>query len=178
MNRTVSIIIGVVIALALAGGAFWEGMNVGKAQAQDEQNAFFASRGFDPNAAGGGQGGQGGAGGFGGFGGRGGAGRGQNQNGATGTIQSISGNTITLTTTQGDTVQVQVTADTPVLESTAGKVSDLKPGTHILAIGTRSGNNVSARGIQVTDRPAGFDNLFGGGPRQTPTPTTGTSANK
>jgi hypothetical protein len=171
--------------MALVGGAFWGGMNMGKAQAQDQQNSFFASRGFDPNnlpgGANGGTGGTGGTGGAGGFFGAGGQGAGgvRGQRGATGTIEKIDGNTITLTTAQGDTVTINITDSTPILMTTQGTKSDLKVGTHILAIGQRSGNNVSATGVQITDRPAGMDTIFGaqggfggqGGRGGTPTPT-------
>lgn len=179
MKRSLLIVVGILAVMALVGGAFWGGMNMGKAQAQDQQNSFFASRGFDPNnlpgGANGGAGGTGGAGGFFGAGGQG-AGGARGQRGATGTIEKIDGNTITLTTLQGDTVTVNIADSTPILKTNAGSSSDLKVGTHILAIGERSGNNVSATGIQITDRPAGMDAIFGaqggfGGRRVTPTPT-------
>src|SRR5262245_19383883 len=84
MKKSVIIISSLVFALLVAGAAFWGGMNVGKAQAQDAQNSFFASRGFDPNnlpAGGTGANGAGGGGGF--FGGAGGQG-GTGANGANG----------------------------------------------------------------------------------------------
>lgn len=184
MKRSLVIVGSILVVVILAGAAFLGGMNVGKAQAQSEQNAFFASRGVDPNATGGtgGTGAQGGgAGGFfgGGTGGAGGAaGRALANRGATGTIEKIDGNTITLTTNQGATVTVSITDNTPILKSAAGSKSDLQVGTHVLVIGDRSGNNLSATGIQITDRPAGMDSIFGaggfGGGRRgagTPTPT-------
>lgn len=166
MNRVTSIIIGVVLAVVLVGGSFWEGMNVGKAQASDAQSSFLADRGFGSGTGGTGTGGTGAT----GAGGNVGAGSGgrRGQNGATGTISKIDGNSITLTTQQGDTVTVNITADTPVLKSTAGSSTDLKQGAHITVIGDRSGTNIAARGIQITDRPAGFDSVFG---RATPTPS-------
>ncbi len=189
MNRVMSIIGGIVVILILSGAAFWEGMNVGKAQAQDDQNAFFASRGINAPAADG-AGGAGGAGGFGaggaggaggaagGFGGRGGAG-GLAQRGAAGTIDKIEGNVITVTTAQSQTLTINITDNTPIIKTTLGSKGDLKPGARILAIGTRSGNNVAATGIQITDMPAGVGNIFGNGffgggggrNRITPTPT-------
>ncbi len=191
MNRLMSIIGGIVVILILAGAAFWEGMNVGKAQAQSDQNAFFASRGINaPAADGAGGGGFGagdprdagglGAGGAGGaFGGRGGAG-GLAQRGAAGTIDKIEGNTITVTSAQSQTVTVNITDNTPIIKTDLGSKGDLKPGARILAIGTRSGSNVAATGIQITDMPAGVGNIFGNGffggggggrNRATPTPT-------
>src|SRR5437868_2384399 len=109
MKRPVVIAIAVLVVLVLAGGAFWGGMNVGKAQAQNDQNAFFASRGFDPNAAGGGGNVTGAgdtAGGAGGQGGQGGA-RGGFR-GTFGTVSKVDGNTITVTDAQGQTVTVTV----------------------------------------------------------------------
>jgi len=160
-------------ALAIAGGAFYGGMNVGKAQAQDQQNSFFASRGFDPNNLP-----QGGAGGAGGFNrGAGGQGAGFANRGVNGTITKVDGNTVTVTDNQGNTVIVNVTGTTPIIKSVAGTSSDLKVGGHILAIGDRSGNNVSATAIQITDQPNGMQGFFPGGgfrggPRGTPTPVT------
>src|SRR3954469_2648538 len=108
MRGPVSIIGAVVVALILAGGAFWGGMNMGKAQAQNEQNAFFASRGFDPNNLPTGAGGAGGGGFFGGgAGGAGGANGAAGRaaaRGATGTIEKVDGNTLTLSTNQGVSV--------------------------------------------------------------------------
>lgn len=169
MNRATSIIIGVVLAIMLAGGSFWEGMSVGKAQAEADQSSFLAARGFG-GGSGGGSGGAGGAGGAGAQSGAGGAGLGgrRGQNGASGTIDKIDGNTITLTTNQAETLTVQISNNTPVLKSTAGGSVDLKPGAHIVVAGDRSGSNIAARGIQITDRPAGFDGIFG---RSTPTPS-------
>src|SRR6476659_4191560 len=108
MKKPVVIIGGIVFALLIAGAAFWGGMNVGKAQAQDTQNNFFASRGFNPNDANGGGGGgfTGGQGGGAGGQGTGAAGAALRQRGAFGTISKIDGNTITLTDTQGGTTTV------------------------------------------------------------------------
>lgn len=180
MRGPVSIIGAVVVALILAGGAFWGGMNVGKAQAQNEQNSFFANRGFDPNNLPNGANGAGGFAGNGGAGAAGGAAGRAAQRGAAGTIEKVDGNTLTVTTNQGDTVTVNLGDNAPVLKSVLGDKTDLKPGTHILAVGTRSGNNIAATGIQITDRPNGVDSIFGGaggffgggGRRGTPTPTT------
>src|SRR5689334_7630306 len=117
MKKPVVIIGSIVFALLVAGAAFWGGMNVGKAQAQDNQNNFFASRGFNPNDANGGGGGfTGGQGGgtFGGAGGAGGAGAALRQRGAFGTISKIDGNTITLTDNQGTTTNVTLSASTQI----------------------------------------------------------------
>lgn len=175
MRRPAVIIIGIVIALALAGAAFWGGMSVGKAQAQNEQNNFFASRGFDPNNLP--AGGFGGAGGLaGGTGGQGqGGARGAGARGAAGTIQKVEGNTVTIQDNQGNTVTVTITDSTPIVKTVSGSKSDLVAGKRIVVQGSRSGNNVAATGIQITDLPAGMQSIFGGGggargPRATPTP--------
>jgi hypothetical protein len=175
MSRVLIIVIGVVVALALIGGSFWEGMNMGKAQAQSEQQAFFASRGGNANGTSGGGGFVGGFGGGGAFdpnaqGGTA-AGRGAAQRGATGTISKVDGTTLTVTTNQGDTVTVTITDNTPIVKSVTGTASDLAVGTHVLVVGERSGNNVAATGVQITDRPTGTENLFGR-PQATPTPAT------
>jgi hypothetical protein len=178
VNKITVTIVSVVAVLLLAGGAFWGGMSVGKAQAESDQNAFFASRGFDPGQFG--QNGTGGNGGQGGFGNRNGAG-GIGGRGANGTIQKIDGITITLQDNQGQTVTLTIGSDTNVVKTTLGSSTDLKVGDRITAIGDRSGNNVAARTIQVTDLPANMQGgIFGGpgglrgnngtpGPRATPT---------
>src|SRR4051794_25620605 len=118
MRRTTVIISGLVFALALAGAAFWGGLSMGKAQAQNDQNAFFAGRGFDPNnlPAGGFQG-QGGT----GAGGQGGAGaRGLGTRGAAGTIEKIEGDKITMTDNQGNTVTVTLGDSTTIIKTVTG----------------------------------------------------------
>jgi hypothetical protein len=174
MKRVLIVLGSIVFALVLAGGGFFAGVNIGKAQAQDAQSAFFRQRGFDPNAAGtggaaGGQGFFGGAGGQGGAAGQGGtAGA---RRGVTGTVQKVEGNTLTVTSAQGETVTVQITGSTPIEKTVAGSTSDLTVGANVLVIGTRSGNNVAATAIQLTDGAAGLGGLFGGGGRGRATPT-------
>ena len=175
MKRVLIVLGSVVFALVLAGGGFFAGMNMGKAQAQDAQTAFFRQRGFDPNAAG--QGGAaGGQGFFGGAGaGQGGAGGAQGaRRGVAGTIQKVEGNTLTVTSTQNETVTVQITDSTPIQKTVVGSKSDLTMGANIVVLGTRSGTNIAATGIQLTDGAAGLGGFFGGGNggrgRATPTP--------
>ena len=108
-----------------------------------------------------GQGGQGGARGF---------------RGTFGTITKVEGNTITVTDNQGQTVTVTISDNTPVVKTVLGSKSDLTTGAHITVAGTRSGNNVAATGIQITDQPAGVQGIFGrppGTPRPQVTPTPG-----
>lgn len=177
MNKVLIILMAVVVALILMGGSFWQGMNMGQAQAQSAQNSFFASRGFNPNdatgaandAAGGANHAAGGAGDS--FSGGAGA---ANARGAVGTIQKIDGNTITITTSQGLTETVTIANNTPILKTVDGSKSDLQVGGHITVIGQRSGNNVAATAIQITDRPADANGLFpdfGAGRREGATPT-------
>jgi hypothetical protein len=173
MKRVLIVLGGIVFALVLAGGGFFAGVNMGKAQAQDDQAAFFRQRGFDPNDAGTG-GAAGGQGFFGG--GQNGAAGGQGagaRRGVTGTVQKVEGNTLTVTSAQGETVTVQITDSTPIEKTVAGSAGDLTAGANVLIIGTRSGNNVAATAIQLTDGAAGLGGLFGGGGgggRATPTP--------
>jgi hypothetical protein len=65
---------------------------------------------------------------------------------------------------------VNLAADAPIVKTVLGTMSDLKAGTRILAVGTRSGDNVAATQIQITDRPPGTGNPFGD--RTTPTPAS------
>ncbi len=177
MKRIVITLVSLVLLVVVAGAAFWAGTNVGHAQAQSQQNdvnSFLASRGADTNATGGAGTTADGATGAGGFGGRGGAGFANR--GATGTITKIDGNTITITDNQGQTLTVNMADNTPIVKSVSGTKSDLVVGGHILAVGTRSGNNVAAQGIQITDQPNGTSNLFGRGNGASHTPSPATTA--
>ncbi|MBF6613834.1 MAG: hypothetical protein IVW55_11970 [Chloroflexi bacterium] len=177
MKRIVITIVSLVLLVVVAGAAFWAGTNVGHAQAQAQQNdvnSFLASRGVDTSGTGG-AGATGGSGtGTGAFGGRGGAGFANR--GATGTITKIEGNVITITDSQGQTLTVNITDNTPIVKSVLGAKSDLVVGGRILAAGTRSGNNVAAQGIQITDQPNGTGSLFGRGNGASHTPSPATTA--
>src|SRR5205085_1408576 len=137
---------GIVLAVVLVGGGFLVGMNMGKAQAQDAQNAFFASRGADPNNPGGTGGGflGGGANGAGGTGGGNAARR-----GAAGTITAVNGNTITVMDTQSQTLTIQLSNSTTIMKTVAGTPSDLTVGANIVVVGDRSGNNIIATTISL-----------------------------
>jgi Cu/Ag efflux protein CusF len=153
-------------------------MHMGQAQAQEQQNQFFAQRGFNPNAAGGAAGGA--AGQFGGTGAAGAAGRtgaagAAGRNATFGTIKKIDGNTITLTVPNSDDITVSLPADATIIKTVTGTVSDLKEGQRLTVMGARSGNNIAATAVQVTDLPAGtnfagFGGGRNGGARATPTP--------
>jgi hypothetical protein len=173
-NPFVMLVAGLVIGLIIAAGAFIGGMNMGQAQAQEQQNQFFAQRGVNPNAAGG----TGGAAGqFGGAGaaGRTGAAGGAGRNATFGTIKKIDGNTITLTVPNSDDITVSLPANATIIKTVTGTVSDLKEGQRLTVMGARSGNNIAATAVQVTDLPAGvnvpgFGGGARGGARATPTP--------
>lgn len=177
-NPFVMLVAGLVIGLIIAAGAFIGGMNMGQAQAQEQQNQFFAQRGFNPNAAGGAAGGAAGQ-----FGGTGAAGRGgaagaaggAGRNATFGTIKKIDGNTITLTVPNSDDITVSLPANATIIKTVTGTVSDLKEGQRLTVMGARSGNNIAATAVQVTDLPngvnfPGFGGGARGGARATPTP--------
>jgi len=172
-NPMVTLIIGLVIGLAIAAGTFVLGMNQGQAQAANQQQQFLSARGFDPNAAGGtgGAGGGGGQFGGGGGGGRGGLGAffGGGPNGASGTISKVDGTTLTLTVPNSPDVTVSTGSGTTVLKIAKGDFSDFKVGQRITVSGTRSGSNIGATNITITDLPAGVT-LPTRVPRATPTP--------
>ncbi|MEP7359714.1 MAG: hypothetical protein ABI847_20855 [Anaerolineales bacterium] len=167
--KGVLIVVGsIVFALVLAGGGFFAGVTVGKAQgqaaAQDAQTNFFRQRGFDPNAIPGGAAGGGIPGGFpGGTAGGAGAGAGAARRGVTGTIQKVDGNTLTVTSAQNETVTVQIADTTPIQKTITGGKADLTVGATVLVVGERSGSNITATAIQLTDGAAGLGGLFGGG---------------
>lgn len=153
MKRALIVLGSIVFALVLAGGGFFAGLTVGKAQgqtqAQDAQTNFFRQRGFDPNT--------------GGPGGAGGLGAGAARRGVTGTIQQVAGNTLTVISAQNETVTVQIADTTPIQKTATGGKADLTVGATVLVVGERSGNNVTATAIQLTAGAAGVGGLFGGG---------------
>ncbi len=184
MNRNILIAVSVAIALLLVGGSFWVGKEAGKTEAKNQADAFLKERASGPGGGlpplpgqvgiGGDPGGGGGPPpdlppGFpvpGGPGGSGGV------TGSTvGTVQKIEGNVLTLTTPQGETITVNMTDDTPVLKQTTASHGDLKAGNQIRVSGERSGNSMTAKGIEITDRPAGLESIFDGSLPTTASPT-------
>ncbi|MGI8586700.1 MAG: hypothetical protein ACR2M0_03305 [Chloroflexia bacterium] len=165
-NPIITLIIGLVIGLVVAGGAYAYGQDQGKTQAQNDQTQFLQSRGLGGGGAAGGAGGTGAGGtatGAGGGAARGGGG------GNFGTITKIQGGQITMDTAQTPGLTVTTGSNTTVMKTVQGALSDLNIGDRITVQGTRSGTNVAAQ--QITLVPAGF--AFGGGGRNraTPTPT-------
>lgn len=152
MNKKfLGIVGGIVLVLALTGGAFLGGMQFERFRVNNAQARFFAGRGGgqDGQGAGGGQGGQGG--GFFGGGGPGGAGRG----GTIGQIKTIEGDTLTISTPQS-VVIVKITASTLVSKTVSGAASDLQVGTNVIVRGeTDASGNVTATTIQISPNRVG-----------------------
>lgn len=139
--------LALVLLTAVGVGAFFAGENYGLAQAQNVRNEFFQSRFGQNNQGDAGQmTGQ--------FGQR----SGQNPSGgagnlgrvaASGTVKSIQGNTIQLTSRDGSTITVTVDAQTQIQLTSAGSISDIKPGENISVTSEQTGNNIAARVIQI-----------------------------
>ena len=65
-----------------------------------------------------------------------------------------------------DDITVSLPADATIIKTVTGTVSDLKEGQRLTVMGARSGNNVAATAVQVTDLPDGINVPgFGGGAR-------------
>jgi hypothetical protein len=128
MKKIVWIILGVVVAIALAGGSFYGGMAYQRSQLANARSAFANFRNGTPGANGAGR--------FGGGGG-----------GINGQIKSIEGNTITLSTAF-NTVTVNINDSTTIEKGVAGALSDLKPGDRILVTGQGSQNGQTTQNGQ------------------------------
>jgi hypothetical protein len=158
MNKTLRIILAVVVVVLIVGASFYGGMVFGKNQvtASAASVPMNFPEGFQPpdGAAAPGDGARP-------FGGRGQAGDGAAPAGMTfGQIESIDGNTLTLTTQAGGTVTVQVTNTTLIEKNASVQVSDLAAGDTVIVSGSdNEDGSVTARSVQVA--PAG---RFMGGP--------------
>jgi hypothetical protein len=85
---------------------------------------------------------------------------------ATGTVKLVKGSTIYVTTQDGNTVKVSVPASTSVTKTVAAKVSSIKPGDRVTAIGPTSNGVVKAAEVRVGDLGVPtFRRGFGGGQR-------------
>ena len=136
----------------LVAGAFLGGIQAQRQWGDDSSgggSGNFAGRfaaangGTGANAAPGGQTGQGGQGAGGFFGRRGGG-------FTTGTVKMAQGSTVsTVTTTDGNVVQVSVPAGSTITKSVTTKVSGIKPGESVTAIGTTSNGVVKAISVRV-----------------------------
>jgi hypothetical protein len=154
MNRTVKIILGIVVLLLVAGGSFFGGTVYGKGQAQ---TALAARR-------------------QGGFTGANGAGQGQpganarpgGPGGIFGQIDSIGDGVLVIKDNNGKQTQVKVTDTTLIEKQAAVKLTDLAPGETVIVSGsTAADGSITARSVQVA--PAGRFGA-GGGPGATPAP--------
>lgn len=153
MNKTLTIISGIVLVLVVAGASFYGGMVYGKNQAAASAatGPMNFPQGFQPGDGappfgGRGQGGTGGA-----FG----AAAGNVADGMTfGEIESIDGNTLTLLTQAGGTVTIQVTDTTLIEKNASVDVTDLATGDTVIVSGSDNDDgSITARSVQVA--PAG-----------------------
>ena len=151
MNRTVKIILGIVVLLLVAGGSFFGGTLYGKSQAQ---TALAARR-------------QGGFGGANGAGQPGASARAGGQGGIFGQIDSIGNGVLVIKDNNGKQTQVKVTDTTLIEKQASVKLTDLATGETVIVSGsTAADGSITARSVQVA--PAG---RFGaGGPGATPAP--------
>ena len=158
MTKTLTIILGIVLGLIVAGASFYGGMIYGKNQATATAAAVPMNMpdGFQPpdSAAMPGDGTRP-------FGGRGEGGDFAAPAGMTfGEIESIDGNTLTLLTQSGGTATVQVTDTTLIEKNASVDVTDLVVGETVIVSGSDNDDgSITARSVQVP--PAG---RFMGGP--------------
>ena len=155
MNRTMRIILGIVVVLLVAGGSFFGGTVYGKAQAQTQLAA--RRQGVFPGAGGNGQ-----------FTGQPGANaRAGGQGGIFGQIESIADGVLVIKDNNGKQTQVKVTDTTLIEKQAAVKLTDLAIGETVIVSGSQGADGtITARSVQSA--PAG---RFGaGGPGATPIP--------
>jgi hypothetical protein len=148
MNRVVTIVLGILLVVAIAGGSFYGGMVYGKNQAESE---FPALGEFEGMPGGRGQfGGEAGA--------RPGADTGQTertQGGSLfGEIQSIGDGEMTIVDQSGEKVQIYVTDTTLIQKQAEVTLADLDEGETVVISGSRGDDgSITARTLQVS--PAG-----------------------
>ena len=142
-------VLWVVLAAVLAGAVgFYGGVTYQKAQTP----TFTRGAGFAGGAGGPGGGGFGGGSSAGG--GQGGQGRRFAAGGiATGTVIAQDTSSVTVKLANGGSKTVYVDTNTRVAQSTELKVTDLKVGDSVVAVGTPSNGGIQARSITVA--PAG-----------------------
>jgi len=151
MNRTLRVVLGVVVVLILVAGSFYGGTLYGKQQAQAAMPQAFRERmaqfGQGGQEATGEQQVQPGPGGFGRLGGQGGG-------GIVGQIEEIAGDTLIITDFNGQQTRVQVT-DTTLIEKYASvTVVELEAGEQVVVSGSENEDgSITARSVQVA--PAG-----------------------
>lgn len=148
MNKTVKIILGVVIVLAIAGGSFFGGTVYGKSQAQADLQAQFAAgrTGTFPGGQATGQG----------------NGTRTNQGSMlVGEIKTVNADSLVITDRDNNEITVKV-ADTTLIEKNMSvKVTDLAEGETVVISGNKAADGtITARSLQVA--PAGRFNAVGG----------------
>jgi hypothetical protein len=80
----------------------------------------------------------------------------------TGTVKLVKGTTLYITTTNGNTVRVSVPAATAITKTVTTKLTALKPGDNVTAIGTAGSDGV-IKAARVTVGTVGFGGFGGGG---------------
>ncbi len=163
MNRTVKIVIAIIVVLAIAGGSFYGGTVYGKNQAQASFAAAARQRGGFPGAAvgtltpGGGQ--------------RGGQLQSAAQGGAlVGQITEIGDGVMVIRDNNGREVRVKVTDTTLIEKQASVTLADLATGETVFISGsTVADGTITARAVQVA--PPGRFGMMGGLPGGTPNAT-------
>lgn len=69
--------------------------------------------------------------------------------GVTGTVQSVTGSTLTIQSPRTGTLKLKLSSSTKVSKSSAGSLSDLKPGASVSVSGTGQGNTNPATSIFI-----------------------------
>jgi hypothetical protein len=137
MNRTVQIVLGIVILVVVAAGSFYGGTVYGQGQAQ----AQLAARRQDFGQGGQAQGGAGQR-----MGGPGGM--------VFGQIEEVGDGFLVITDNNGKQTQVRVTDTTLIEKNASVSLADLKQGETVIVSGaTGSDGSITARSVQVA--PAG-----------------------
>ena len=146
MNRTVQIILGIIILVVVAGGSFYGGMVYGKSQVPAFPNAAFRGQGGAADFALGGPA----------AGGQGGAARQGGQGGGfvVGQIEELGAGVLTITDTSGKQTRVAV-SDTTLIEKNASvTLADLQKGeTVVVSCSAGADGTITASSVQVS--PAG-----------------------
>ena len=151
MNRTIQIIVSVVVLVIVAGGSFYGGMLYGQSESRSGRTAGARFAG----------GANGGTPGFGVQGGTGGQGR---QGGVFGQITEVGASYIVITDNNGKQTKVMVTDTTLIEKNASVKLTDLATGDTVIISGSAgSDGTYTARSVQVA--PAGrFGGTGGNGP--------------
>ena len=170
MNRTIKIIIAIIVLLAVAGGSFFGGTLYGKSQAQA---AFVTARqqrggGMFPGGAGTIVTGEGPV-----VSGQRGGAVDQVQGGALfGQIKEISDGVMVISDNNGKETQVKVTDTTLIQKQASVTLADLATGETVIVSGsTAADGTITARSVQVAQAGRfGMGEPPGGAPGATPAP--------